>query len=150
MNPAIYFLAAAAALIAIPALAEGSVGVTVTDKVKQFAGAIAFAEGFWDRNNNVIAANRPARNNNPGDFLGVGDLGAEGGYAKYSTLDRGWMRLYLQLNLIVNGGSTFYSLDESISDMAYTYTATEQDAWSENVASYLGVSRDTPLRGLLT
>jgi len=122
-----------------------------TDKIRKFAEAIAFAEGFWDRNQNVHTASRPARNNNPGDFLGTGDMGTSDGiYAQYSTLEKGWERLYGQLRMIVDGASHNYNLDETISDMAYTYTATEQDSWSENVSSYLGVTRDTRLRGLLT
>lgn len=120
-------------------------------KVKFFAGAIAFAEGFWDKFQNVHASSRPARNNNPGDFLGNGDAGQDdGGYAVYSTLEKGWERLYGQLQMIIDGTSHNYVLSETISDMAYTYTSTQQDAWAENAASFLGVTRDTVLRGLLT
>lgn len=122
-----------------------------TSKIRTFANAIGFAEGAWDGSLNPHVNARPYRNNNPGDFLGAGDTGlSDGAYAVFSSLEKGMERLFGQLQLIVNGGSSNYNLDETISDMAYTWTSTEQDAWSENVASFLGVTRDTPLRGLLT
>lgn len=152
----ILFFSVAAAM-ASPADAANQGGDAIvydanpTNKIQRFAGAVAFAEGFWDRENNVIVADRAARNNNPGDFLGTGDTGlSDGAYAVFSTLDMGWQKLYGQLQLIVDGKSHNYTLDMTISDMAYVYTATQQDAWAENVASYLNVTRDTPLRGLLT
>lgn len=158
----IYVVSAAAAFFLFASVAaavskngQGEDVTTASDKVKQFANAIAVAEGYMDTTGNVISGNRPARNNNPGDFIGSGDAGSEGGYAVYSTPEKGFERLYGQLSLIVNGPHTpgkisGVPLDGTISDLAYVWTATQQDAWSENVASYLGVTRDTPLRGLLT
>lgn len=133
----------------------GESNMATSEKITIFAGAIAFAEGFWNRAGEVLKENRPARNNNPGDFIGDGDNGNDNGYAVYSTIEMGWQRLYSQLEMIVNGPHmpgriSGVSLDLTISDLAYVWTATAQDAWSENVASYLGVTRDTPLRGLLT
>lgn len=155
MSLFIYAAIATVVLFVTVAMAQASGGGTVyienpTDKIRKFAGGIAFAEGYWDASNNVLSGNRAARNNNPGDFLGSGDAGTDGIYAVYSTAERGFQRLYGQLQLIVDGKSNNYNLDMTISDMAYVYTATEQDAWSENVSTYLGVSRDTKLRGLLT
>lgn len=150
---AVFFIFAATAA-AVSKQSSGGIGgppALVTDKVKTFAGAIAFAEGYWDRAGNILIGNRAARNNNPGDFISSGDAGKDAdGYAVFSSAAAGWQRLYDQLELIINGGSKHYTLDETISDMAYTYTATQQDAWSENVASYLGVTRDTVLREVLT
>lgn len=150
----VYVAIAIVLLFTTVAVANASTGGSdvsnVSDKITKFAGAIAFAEGYWDRNNNVHTNSRPARDNNPGDFEGSGDAGSDGVYAKYSTIDAGWKRLYHQLQIIVDGTSDNYNLDMTISDMAYTYTATQQDAWAENVASYVGATRDTPLRGLLT
>jgi len=152
----VLFFSVAAAMASPVDAASGGTDSTMynanpTNKIQRFAGAIAFAEGFWDAHNNIIVADRPARNNNPGDFLGTGDTGlSDGAYAVFSTLEMGWQKLYGQLQLIVDGKSHNYNLDMSISDIAYVYTATQQDAWSENVASYLGATRDTPLRGLLT
>lgn len=149
------FASVAAAVSTKQNSSQGGLDVTATDKIRQFANAIAFAEGYMDRSGNVLSANRAARNNNPGDFVGTGDNGTEGGYAVYSTPQKGFERLFGQLNLIVNGPHTAglissVSLDATISDLAYVWTATQQDEWSENVASYLGVTRDTQLRGLLT
>lgn len=152
---AVFFFLAMTAAAFSKTSNQGAEEMTTTDKIKTFAGAIAFAEGYWNRAGIVFTENRPARNNNPGDFIGDGDDGNDNGYAKYSTIEKGWQRLYNQLNLIVNGPHTLgrisgVPLDGTISDLAYVWTATQQDEWSENVASYLGVTRDTPLRGLLT
>jgi hypothetical protein len=125
-----------------------SSGLTMSNfesKVEQFAKAIAYAEGFWDRNGNIIVANRPARNNNPGDIEGTGDAGSDGVYAKFSTLSAGWEKLYAQLRLDFSGGSKIYSPSMTISDYAWTYTATQPDSWSEAVAEWLGVTRDTKI-----
>ena len=118
-------------------------------KVRRFAGAIAFAEGFWDTAGKVHIGSRPARNNNPGDLVTPpqwsGQSGNDGPYAKFATAQDGWNALYGMLRRDLSGQSAIYSPDMTVSDFAYTYTATEQDVWSENVAGYLGISRDTKL-----
>jgi hypothetical protein len=128
----------------------GEGGTAYSAKVIEFAGAIAYAEGYWDRNRNVLTRNIPARNNNPGDFLGQGDSGSRDGYALYGTPEAGWERLYSQLQMIVDGSSHVYSLDMSISDMSQSYTTTQQISWASNVANFLGVDRSTQLREVLT
>src|SRR6267142_2964465 len=76
------------------------------NKVRQFAEAIAYAEGFWDRQRNIRSATRPARNNNPGDIEGKGDTGqSDGVYAIFSTLAEGWKRLFNQVSFDLNGKS---------------------------------------------
>lgn len=125
-------------------LSGGTVGLI------QFAGGIGFAEGYWDRYNKVIPENRPARDNNPGDLIGIGDAGSDGAYRKYSTADAGWQALYNQLNMIVNGSSKYYTLDMTISQMAHVWTQTQPDMWAANVASYIGGSVTDTLRQWLT
>ena len=127
----------------------GNVAV-VDPNVQTFAGAIAFAEGYWDANGNILVNNRPAKNNNPGDFLGVGDAGSDGLYAVYSTSQAGWNRLYQQLQLIVNGKSRYYNLGMTIEQMAQVWTATQQEAWASNVAFFLGVPVTETLGAWLT
>lgn len=109
-----------------------------TPSVVRFAQAIAFAEGYWNANNQVLCQNRPARNNNPGDFVGTGDAGSSGGYAVFTSPAAGFARLYQQLNLIISGGSAYYSLNMTIAQMAAKWTTTQQAAWAANVAAYLG------------
>lgn len=115
-------------------------------KVRRFAGAIAYAEGFWDLEMQVRAGSRPARANNPGDLEGKNwpdQTGNDGPYAVFASLAAGWAALYGMVRRDLSGKSSTYSPDMTISDYAWTYTATEQDAWSENVSAFLGISRDT-------
>ncbi len=121
-------------------------------KIQQFAEAIAYAEGYWNRERVVNTNSRPARNNNPGDIEGTGDSGNEGVYAKFSTIAKGWARLNSQVAYDLSGQSPIYQApgnapfsEFTISDYAYNYTATAVDSWSENVASWLGVTRDTKI-----
>lgn len=119
----------------------------ITEKIKAFARCIAEAEGYG-RPNAI-----PTITNNPGDLVlgdkGLGVLGREN-ITKFPDPTSGWNALYHEIALIVYGKSHVYNLDMTISDMAYHWTSTEQDAWSENVATCLGVTRDTTLRSILT
>lgn len=118
-----------------------------SEKIKTFAGAIGVAEGFG------IAHAIPTQAHNPGDLVlgdkGFGTLGAEQ-ITIFQDDDTGRNALYHQLNLIVNGLSHVYTLDMSIRDMANKWTATQPDAWANNVARELGVSPDTVIGALLT
>jgi hypothetical protein len=122
-----------------------SAGITL------FAGGIAFAEGYWDKANNVRPCSRPARNNNPGDFVGAGDAGQDcGGYAIYSSIGVGWQRIYNQLNAIINGSSRYYNLDLTIAQMGNIYSPGSGADWANNVAYYIGGSTSDTLRQWLT
>jgi hypothetical protein len=115
--------------------------------IQNFAAAIAYAEGYWDINENVGSGVLPVENNNPGDI--------GGGAATYGTIDEGWAALYAQLQLIVNGGSSYYDLSESIASMGATY-ANDGVNWPTNVVYFLntnyglGVTVDTPLSQVLS
>jgi hypothetical protein len=121
-------------------------GGPVTVTIQQLAQAIARAEGFG------VPGAIPTVAHNPGDLVIPGWEGDTLGSAGISVLpddNTGWARLYHQLQLIVDGRSHVYSLDDSISDMASKWTTTEQEAWANNVAAALGVSPDVTLREIL-
>jgi hypothetical protein len=113
-----------------------------SSQLVSFAQAISVAEGFG------IAGAIPTTANNPGDL----ELGGNviNGVTVFGSVNDGWNALYNQLQLIVNGNSGVYNLNMTISDMAYSWTATEQDAWAENVSTELGVTPDTPLSQVLS
>lgn len=119
--------------------------VTTSAQNQNFAQAIAFAEGFG------TPGAIPTLANNPGDLVIPKWAGAKlgEGISVFSSVAEGWNRLYAELNLIVAGNSSVYSLSDTISTMGAKWTTTQSDAWAQNVASYLGVSTDTPLSQLL-
>jgi hypothetical protein len=130
----------------LAALAAGGVAVDVVpgastvwpDVVKRFAMAIANAEGFF------LAGSLSSRKNNPGDISDAS------GVIQYATLDEGWNALYQQVYLMFYGdpSQTRYSSSMTIAQVAQIY-ATDWQNWSRNVASYLGVSTDTPLSNIV-
>jgi hypothetical protein len=112
--------------------------------LKALAKAISFAEGYG------IPGAIPTDRNNPGDLkLSAGTI------TTFATPAEGWAALYHQLGLIASGASNYYQLDMSIGDMGRVWTATEQSAWSSNVASWLRdhwrstVTTETTLREIL-
>jgi len=107
------------------------------DGLKNFARAVAYAEGFG------TPGAIPTVANNPGD-LKVGGNTTNGGITIFDSVEAGWNRLYRQLALIISGGSSYYTLDMSIADMGNTY-ANGDSNWARNVAGYLGVSTDAKL-----
>jgi hypothetical protein len=104
------------------------IGGAVAGGIKLFARAIAYAEGFGVPN--AI----PTVRNNPGDLKLPRDGGA---ISTFPTVADGWDALYRQLQLIVSGRSSYYSIDMTIAAMGRVWTATEQQAWTSNVVSYL-------------
>lgn len=109
-----------------------------------FAEGIARAEGFY------VSGSIPNRAKNPGAIKVPGWTGANlNGISVFDSVDQGWAQLYRQLWAIVTGSSGVYNLDMSIADMGDRYEADPGDAWSVNVASYLGVPRSTPLWAVL-
>lgn len=118
-------------------------------KIEDFATAIARAEGFY------VNGSIPDRAHNPGDLKSPGwtypgevegsTLGE--GIAVFQSDGAGWNALYRQLYLIVTGGSSVYSLDDTIASMGVKWVGshTEGNAWATNVASALGVSVNTSL-----
>lgn len=100
--------------------------------------AIANEEGF-NKPGSI-----PARANNPGDLkLGNVGNGTINGITIFSSASDGWDALENQLTAIANGGSSYYSPDMSIAEIGQVYAGGDP-TWAVNVASYLGVSPDTP------
>jgi hypothetical protein len=100
------------------------------------AQAIATAEG------GLIPGTFPYRTNNPCDvFVG-------GSTAGYSTMAQGWQACYNQIDLMVGGGSSIYTPDESISNIAASWApapANNPTNWASIVSSQLGLSPSDPL-----
>ena len=157
---AIIIVVTVVALFVFSGRAEGFDGGTpeqggfVLDGMKKFAQAISKAEGYG------LPGAVPTLANNPGDLKIPGWTGESLGKGisvfDFDTIDSpvapngGWARLFHQLSLIAAGDSAVYDPDETISEMAQKWTATDPDAWANNVANSLGVSVDTPIGELLT
>jgi hypothetical protein len=64
-------------------------------------------------------------------------------------MDAGWNACYNQINLMLSGGSSIYTPDESIEDIAASYApasaGNDPSTWAANVASVLGISPNQPL-----
>lgn len=122
--------------------APGSTNYTAP--IKRLGQAIAAAEGFG------VPGAIPTVAKNPGDLVLSGwspTLGGAG-IAVFDSVDYGWSRLHRQLQLIVSGASSVYSLDDTIASMGQKW-ANGDPAWAANVAGYLGVSVGTPLYQVL-
>ena len=114
--------------------------------VELVAQAIAKAEGFG------VAGAIPTLANNPGDLTQAGqgyagDTGRTIGanIIVFDNVTDGWNALYKQVRLMLSGSSDVYSLTDSISTVASKYTATDADAWAQNVANALGIDPSVTL-----
>jgi hypothetical protein len=112
-------------------------GAAYSSQVQSIAQAIAFAEGYPQAG----ASSAPVRNNNPCDIGGAGQ--------SYATIDDGWDVCYAQVQSMLSGTSQYYTPDESISDIAPTYTGNDNSSsWAAAVSQALGVSPSTPLSAI--
>jgi hypothetical protein len=127
-------------------------GRTYSQQIRQFARAIASAEGFG------VTNAVPTRAHNPGDLKVPGWTGPTTGAEDISIFAddaEGWERLHHQLQLIVDGRSHVYTLDMTIAEMGDRWTATAQPEWTANVVDWLNtygdvtVTIETPLRDVL-
>lgn len=120
-------------LVALMALTKQE---TLTDdRVKRMAEAIARAEGYG------VQGAIPTLRNNPGNLKMSGD----GSITSYLTPADGWEALYKQIRLMLTGASRVYKPTMTLSEVARLYTGEAAYMnWARNVASYLGVSVDTP------
>lgn len=117
-------------------------GQVPSDKVKTIAQAIAHAEGFG------VAGAIPTRAHNPGD-LKMGDLGngSINGKTVFSSDVDGWNALYKQIDLMVSGGSAYYSATDSWRRIAQTWVGdSDYVNWLNTVTSDLGVDPDSSLQ----
>jgi hypothetical protein len=117
----------------------------VPDIVQRFAQAIANQEGY------NVSGSLPNRYNNPGDLTkditGTGTGVGDQGLIIYGTAEDGWNALYAQVQMMFDGTSSHYNPSMTITQVAQVYAA-DWFPWARNVASYLGVSPDTPLNQL--
>ena len=125
--------------------------VTPTGGVLAMADAIARAEGFYS------PGSLPSKAHNPGD-LTEGDFGDTGIYMTSSSGARiivfpddqsGWDALYRKLQDIANGGSSVYSPNMTLSELAAKWTTTQQSSWASNVANSIGADLNSIVGGLL-
>ncbi len=114
----------------------GTGSTSYPEGLKDFARAIASAEGFG------VPGAIPTVANNPGDLKLGGDT--INGISVFSSVEEGWNKLYRQIAMIVSGSSAYYNLDMTIAEMGRIYAGGDEN-WSTNVARYLGVSRDAHL-----
>ena len=112
------------------------------------AGAIARAEGFYQR------GTIPNRCNNPGDLKVVagwrypGQVGVcKGGHVHFKTAADGWAALMHQLDKIIDGTSR-YTVNMTLNQIARKYAANYR-VWAHNVAHNLDVTPNTYLWEIL-
>lgn len=117
-----------------------------TEKIRRFAEAIAYAEGFG------ISGTVPTRANNPGDLKingWTGEVTGDENIPIFSSVEDGWNRLYSQLEFIRDRRSHVYILNMTIQEMANHYTGTQKTEWAANVSGFLHVPVTTILNDLL-
>lgn len=111
--------------------------------IRKIAYAVANAEGF------NISGSRPARDHNPGDLtldLGAANpaVGMDGMFVIFATDEDGWANLIQEVRGWF-GTSAIYNDSMTLAQVAGLYSPDGSSTWASNVASYLGVTVDTPL-----
>jgi hypothetical protein len=117
-------------------------------EVQALAQAIARAEGFF------VPGSAPQRAHNPGALKTPGWSGPVTGSAGinvYESDDQGWAALHSQLWRIATGESRFYTVNDSLDQMARTWTGSEREGapWSRIVSTSLGVSSSATIGEVL-
>jgi hypothetical protein len=123
----------------------------IEQKITALSNAIAFAEGYWDKEGNILMQNIPAQYHNPGD-LGPGDapdfpwkLHSGSQVVIFPDDTTGFLYLRKKIRRILTGQSTVYSLDDTFGAVASKY-AGDLENWLHNVIFFLGVSSTITLR----
>lgn len=135
-----------AIVIVVENMTKGKTARTRSDSFFAFANAIASAEGFG------VPGAVPTVRNNPGDLKLPSSAGE---ITTFSTPADGWEALYRQLDFIRTGGSAYYRPDMSVAEVAYVWTATQQNEWLTNVLASMArqgynVGPGTPIGEVLT
>ena len=127
-------------LVTVPTFAA-----TPTQKL---AAAIARAEGYYTR------GTLPNRCKNPGDLKAPhgqrfpGQVGtSKSGYAIFRRDADGFAALEHQIDKVVLGSSSHYSVNMTLRDFSRRYALTT--VWANNVARTLGVDVNTPMWAIL-
>lgn len=118
-----------------------------TSSIVRMANAIAVAEGFG------VEGAIPTRANNPGNLVIPGWTGATLGSERISVFGsatEGFQRLYFQLQIIKDGRSNVYTLNDTIETMGAKWAPLDTDGnWPRNVARQMSVPITTRLGELL-
>lgn len=118
-----------------------------SDMIHKFADAIARTEGFYHR------GTLPNRLHNPGDLRSSrrdvypGQVGLRRGYVVFSSDRWGWAALYAQIQRVIDGASTKYTLDMTFAHIARVYAASPQ--WPRTLCKILNISPQLTLREYL-
>jgi hypothetical protein len=119
------------------------------DRVQTLAEAIAKAEGYGRKH--AI----PTRYHNAGDLKVVrgytypGQIGVgKANHVRFRSDQDGWAALRHQIEMIISGASTHYSVNMSLQEMSKHYAGNHR-VWTKNVAHNLSVDQDTKLWEIL-
>ena len=119
------------------------------DRIQTLAEAIAKAEGYGRKH--AI----PTRYHNAGDLKVVrgytypGQIGVgKANHVRFRSDQDGWAALRHQIEMIISGASTHYSVNMSLQEMSKHYAGNHR-VWTKNVAHNLGVPQDTSLWEIL-
>jgi hypothetical protein len=110
------------------------------------AAAITVGDGFVDKTDTADGLTRGERNNNPGNIADnprnqwQGQIGSDGMYCIFDTVDNGIRAIAHTLKSYQSRGEA-----QTIHDMIYRYSSSDQAAYSRNVANALGLEvTDSP------
>lgn len=105
--------------------------------VSKFAEAIAIEEGFY------VVGSVAQRNNNPGNLRSWGAYPIVDGYAKFPTVDHGWISLRRQIRRNIARGLTTYEFFAGKPGVYAGYSPAEDSnrpkEYAEFVASKMGI-----------
>jgi hypothetical protein len=126
-------------------LVSSCLALTSSEKVDQFAHAIARTEGFYVRNS------IPNRFHNPGNICAhsmrayPGQIGLDRrSYVVFKNDTYGWMALRHQVEKALNGESKVYNRNMTLHEVAKKY-AEDYRPWEKNVAHILHITPETTL-----
>lgn len=100
----------------------------------QFAAGIGQVEGYGP------PANRPTRNNNPGDLRNWPGVPKDSGnYSIFPTPQAGWDALESELDDIRSGTSQYYNSSMTFAQMGAVWAGGDS-SWGRNLAAFFGTS----------
>lgn len=120
------------------AAAPFSLGGDVSLRLRQWADAVAHAEGWYE-------GSVSWSNNNPGNVKGL-----SGQFLVFGSAADGFAYLQDYLYRAATGQHAAYSPDMTLLEMAHIYTGEDKAAaWASIVSADLGVTPDTSLAAIL-
>jgi len=119
-----------------------------TTRTQDLAKAIARTEGFYK------AGTIPNRLHNPGDIRArrgthfPGQVGLnKRGYVVFRNDAAGWAALYHQIDKMIAGESTYYTVNMTLKQFSRKYATSP--VWAKNMARFLQVTPSTTLAEIL-